>query len=359
MAVFLEEKVSSKGKTYIPLFFFMFTIVMCIVAGYAFVEQTDKSFTNTSTAMGVQIHQMLCGGNAEFAAKKVREKIQDLENKISYDIGESDVEKINNGAGEKWIKASPETINALDKFINISKKSRGTIDPTVLPLISIWGFDCGVPKYPEQDLIEKTLKDVDYRDIKINRDVGRVKIENKNGAITLKQIEKGIACSAATDIYKELNVDYGVISVGGTVGVYGKKPDNSLWKVSIRDPFIWDKEDSRVAHIKVKDGYVATFGLKCDKININGVLKNKILNIKTEKPIENNIASVSILHSDAIVASALSQICYILDKKDSLDILNYYGAEAVFVYENKEIYITPKLKENFNILDNSYTLQMK
>ncbi len=347
---------SSKRATYIPLFFLIFVIVVCIVGWYAFVEQRDKSFTNTSMGMDVQVHQMLCGNDAEFAAGKVREKIQELENKISYDIAESDIERINSGSGEKWIKASEDTISALNKFIDISKKSKGVIDPTALPLISLWGFDNTTVRYPERDAIEKALANVDYRYIKINNSVGRVKIKNKGGAITLKQIEKGIACNAALDIYKKLKIDYGVISIGSVVGVYGQKPNDSLWKVSIKDPFVWDKADSRVAHIKVRDGYVATFGLKSDKINIDGAQKNKLLDIRFGEPVKNDIALVSVLHTDAIIASALSQVCCVLGKDESFEVLNYYGAEAILVYEDRKIYVTPKIRENFFITDETYTL---
>ena len=238
--------------------------------------------------------------------------------KISYDIAESDIERINSGAGEKWVRVSDETIDALDKIISVSKKSKGTLDPTVLPLVSLWGLDCNTVKYPQKALIEKTLANVDYRDIKLNYEVKRVKIGNKNGAITLKQIEKGVACNKAIEIYKNMKVDYGVVSIGGTVGVYGEKPDSSLWKIAVKAPFALDKEDSRIAHIKIKEGYVATFGLKEDKINMNGAFKNKILDLRNGYPVENDIELVSVLHPDAIVASALAQICCVLNKEESL-----------------------------------------
>ena len=151
-----------------------------------------------------------------------------------------------------------------------------------------------------------------------------------------------------------MKVDYGVVSIGGTVGVYGEKPDSSLWKIAVKAPFALDKEDSRIAHIKIKEGYVATFGLKEDKINMNGAFKNKILDLRNGYPVENDIELVSVLHPDAIVASALAQICCVLNKEESLEILNYYGAEAIFVYNDKNIYITPKIRENCSIIDSSY-----
>ena len=355
----MEEEIKQKGKAYVPLFFLMVFIVICIVIGYILLEQKDKSFTSTSMGMGVQVHQMICGSDAQEAVRKVKEKIEELENKISYDISESDIDRINSGAGEKWIKTSRETLDALDKFMSISKKSKMTLDPTVLPLVSIWGFDLNMVKNPDQEAITSAIENIDYREIKINYDVGRVKINNKNSSITLKQIEKGIACSAAIEIYKGLRIDYGVVSVGGTVGVFGEKPDNSLWKISVMDPFVWEKEDTRVAHLKIEDGYVSTFGLSLDKVNINGTQKNKILDIRTGYPPENDIALVSVIHSDAVVANALSQVCCILNKEESIEILNYYGAEAVFVYEDKSIYVTPNLKERFSIIDNSYILKQE
>lgn len=320
------------------------------------LEHKDKTFTYTSSAMGVQIHQILYGSDAEKASKEVREKIEKLEDILSYDIEGSDIDRINGGAGEKWVKTSKETIQLLDKFISISKRSKRTVDPTSLPLISVWGFDGTVAKYPSKNEIDFALENIDYRDIKINYDVDRIKIGKKGEAITLKHVERGAACSAAIDIYKNMKVDYGVVAVGGVVGVYGVKPDNSAWKISVKDPFLYNSEDVRIAALRIKSGYVATFGGKEDKININGSQRNRILNIKTGMPLENDVALVSILHPDAIVANTLSQICCILDRNESREILNYYGAEAVFVYNDKKIYITPKIRGDFSIIAPEYSM---
>lgn len=335
----------------------MVGVIVAVITVYMVIEHKDKSFTNTSLIMGLQVHQMVYGNDSELAVSRAREKLEEIEDKLSFDIDGSDIDKINGGAGEKWVKSSSETINSLDKFISISKNSHGIIDPTILPLVLSWGFNTSNAKFPDQDEIASNVNKINYRDIKINHEVNRVKIDNQSSAITLKQIEKGVACSEAIEIYKNLRVDYGIISVGGVVGVYGTKPDSSLWKISVRDPFVWEREDTKIAAIKVKKGFVASFGVRDDKININGLDRNKVLSTKTGYPIENDIALVSVLHDDAVVAEALSHICCNLGWDNSLQILNYYGAEAIFVYNDRSICVTPKIKENFNIIDSSYMLK--
>lgn len=355
--MFLEGKIKPGAKSYIPLFLLMVLVIISVIAGYVAIENRDKSFTNTSLIMGLQVHQTLYGNDSELAVGKVREKLEEIEDKLSYDIDGSDIDRINRGSGEKWVKSSSETIMLLDKFIRISKKSYGLIDPTVLPLVLLWGFDSLNTNYPSQDEISSALNKINYKDIKINYDVSRVKVDNPGMAVTLKQIEKGSACGEAINIYKNLRIDYGIISIGGVVGVYGSKPDKSLWKISVRDPFVWEREDTKIASVKINDGFVASFGVRDDKINVNGVDLKRLLSTRSGYPIENDIALVSVLHGDPIVAEALSHICCILGWEDSISILNYYGAEAVFVYNDKKITVTPNIKGNFTIIDPSYTIK--
>lgn len=352
----MEKDVRKSIKIYIPLFILLIIVIIAVIIFYITVEHKDKSFTNTFSSMGVQIHQMIYGNDAEVASGKVRERIQYIEDKFSYDIDDSDIDRVNRGAGEKWVKCDSKTLDSVSKLLNISRKSYGVIDPTILPLVYLWGIDKGAIRTPNQDEIDDALSRVDYRDIKINYEVGRVKLDNSNASMTLKQIEKGAACSTAVDVYKDFKVDYGVVSVGGVVGVYGKKPDNSLWKISVRDPFIYSSQDIRIAVIKIQEGYVASFGVRDDKISIDGMQCNKILNVKTGYPVVSNIALVSVVHPDAIIASALSQICCVLDREESFDILNYYGGEAIFVYNDKSIYVTPNIRNNFVIIDPEYSL---
>ena len=342
-------------KKYLPLFFVLAMLIVVIILIYVSLDQKNKCFTNTAKIFETQVSQTLCGDDAEKAAALAKEKISNLEDKISYKIEGSDIERLNNAAGDQWVELSEETIEILGKLIGVSKISSGVIDPTVLPLMLLWNFNGEQVYNPAADEIKNLLPYVDYNNIKINHGVNRVKIENKMTQITFDAVKKGAACKAAIDVYKDSKIDYGIVCVGETVGLYGSKHDGSPWKISIKNPF--NDQDKNIAAIKVKDGFVSTFGAKEDKIKVDGKIYNKVLNAKTGYPAENGMVCVTVLHSDPIIADALAQLCCILGKDESQDILSHYSAEAVFVDKEKNIYGTKNIELNITVMDETYMLK--
>lgn len=343
-------------KIYLPLFALLIIVIVSAIVVYIRIEQKGKLFTGTSSMMGVQVRQTLYGDDAEQASERARERVQYLEDRISHNIDGSDIERVNSGAGEKWVRSSPETIETMDKLLNVSRMSRGILDPTVLPIMMLWGFDGSAGYIPGKSEIDRLLLNVDYRDIRFNRDVGRIKLDNRAAALTLKQVEKGAACREAISVYKDLKIKYGVVSIGGAVGVYGEKPDKAPWKISVRDPFRGNGEETGIAAVRIYKGYAVTFGGRDDKIDVGGVQCNKEIDVRTGKPVDNAVVSVTVLHPDAVIASALAHVCSIMDRFDSFEMLNYYGAEAIFIYNNKDIYATPNIRDGFTIINSDYKL---
>lgn len=353
----MRKRLNGKNFAGLSLLLLLVIIVISVILLYGNFGHEDKIFSNTFSSMGVRVHQTVDGLDSETAAQASQEKIRYIEDKLSFDIDGSDVDRINSGAGEKWVKCSPETLNSLAKVIDISKKSFGTIDPTVLPLTFLWKFDQKISRLPDKSAISSALPHIDYRNVKVNHDVGRVKLSDQDALISLSQVEKAVACSSAIDVYKNFKIDCAVISVGNIVGVYGVKSDNSAWNISVKDPFISRTDDAKIAVLKIKNGYVASFGAKDDKIIINGEHYNKIIDTKTGYIVKNGVALVSVLHPDAVIASALSYVCSILGHEKSAKILNYYGADAIFVYNDKSIHITPSVKNNLEVTDVSYKIE--
>lgn len=343
-------------KIYIIMFVMLLTLILFVIAIYLSMDQNNKNFIGTTSAMGTKIHQNIYGDNAEEVFKIAKESVDRLEDCISHEIDGSDIDRINMGSGSKWVKSDENIISILERTIDVSSKSRNTFDPSVLPLMSLWGMDSELIKKPSSLEISNKLDNIGYKNIKINREANRIKLENGKSLITLNQIQTGAACESIIDIYKKHQIKYGVASVGGTVGVWGNKPDQTHWKLSIKSPFAPMNDNSGIAVLKINKGYMVTYGTVEDKIDMDGQKINNLLDIRTGYPVKNNISSVVIVHSDAVIANALSKICCVLGRDESEEILNYYGAEAIFIYNDKTIYVMPNIRQYFSIVNSEYIL---
>ena len=79
-------------------------------------------------------------------------------------------------------------------------------------------------------------------------------------AIDLVGIGKGAACDSAVQMYQESGAEAGIVAVGGSIGLYGEKPDGSLWRLGVRDPNSGDDRAEAMGLLDLASGFVSTSG---------------------------------------------------------------------------------------------------
>ena len=84
-----------KDKKLVLLLSAVFFVILAVLAGI-FIKSNQKpqSFECTNYAMGTYVQQTVYGKNAQQAAKAAAQKIGELENLISWRLGDSDISKL-------------------------------------------------------------------------------------------------------------------------------------------------------------------------------------------------------------------------------------------------------------------------
>ena len=232
----------------------------------------------------------------------------------------------------------------------------GYYDLTILPISNLWDFGGDNQKVPSIKEIENNLPLVGYKNLKINEDVKRAKLLEKGSGIDLGAVGKGTACDVAIESYKNNGADYGLIAVGGSIGVYGTKPNKTPWNIAIRNPFKGLESTDSIAIIKIRDGFLSTSGSYEKCFEENGTTYHHILNPKTGYPVETDLVAVTVLHSNGTMSDLLSTACFVLGKESSIPILEHYGAQAIFIDKNKNIYATDKILNNITVVNEEYKI---
>ncbi len=351
---------NNKKKSFITVYVSLFSALVCviiiIILTYATFEKKDIYFESSGQAMNTLVLQTVYGNKAESISSNALKNINDLEALISLGNESSDIYKLNSNAGIQWVDMNPKTIELLSYSIEMAKKTSGTFDPSILSLIKAWNLYSDIPTVPSSKAIYYALEHVGYENIKINYDVNRAKIEDSECGIDLSPMYNGSACSIAIETYKHRNAPCGIITVGNSVGVFGTKPNKTDWRIAIKDPFVKSDQSASIAVLKVKSGFVSTKAIFDQKFKSGKKIYNKVINANTGSPVETDLVSVSVWHPNGMLSDLLAHTCFLLGKNKSRDLLNQYGAEAIFIDLNKTIIATDTLKDNLIILDDSYTL---
>lgn len=320
------------------------------------VKKTDNS-DSVPVIMGSVVTVQLYGGDEKLKSDVIDE-IKRVDSVISKNNIDSELYKINQNSG-KENKISEELLSYIWDTTEIYSLSENKLSVTSGALTQLWGIDTEEFNLPEKSEIDKAIPLCYDSNINVrSSDNGlNTTIFVKEGQLfNLGSVGKGIACDKAVEILsKSSDCEGAVISVGGSVAVYGTHNGRSGWNVGIRDPY--GKASDIFATLTLANCYISTSGNYEKKFEIDGKMYHHILDLTTGYPAENDLSAVTVVAKSGLESDALSTLCYALGEERSRELLEFYEAKAVFIYSDKTVSVTDGLLESLEITNSEYTLK--
>ena len=317
-------------------------------------ENDIQTYTNTDFAMDTVVSETLYTTGDDINSK-LTSVLTDVEtNLLSWTNESSQIYKVNADSG-KDKEISDELSGYLERLLKIAKDSDGAFDPTIGKLIRLWDIGGENQKIPEEAEIKNVLKDSGYQKVSLDGTTIRM---DEGCSLDLGAAGKGIGCDVVSDFLKtQEDVSGMILNLGGSsVMAYGEKPDGSDWKVAVTDPR--DVEGDYLGAITLEGGeFLSTSGDYEKYFMEDGKRYHHILDPKTGYPVWNGLDSVTVVCDSGLLADGLSTACFVLGMDDALELLEKYNAEAVFVDEDKNVYLTSGMKDRFELMKNTYTVK--
>lgn len=310
---------------------------VCIAAAFWILSDGgpfSKTFTSTGYVMGSYMQQTIYSRNGEAAAAEALTRAAETEALISWRVEGSDIQKLNAAAGTSAVSADSRTLSILNSALDVATRSDGAFDPTILPVSSLWNFDGDSPTLPAAEQISKFLPHVAYTELILTE--GTAFLQETGSAVDLGAAGKGAACDDALAVYAEYGVTGAVVAVGGSIGLYGQKPDHTPWTIAVRDPA---KEDlsASLGTIETDAVCISTSGSYEKTFTQDGVSYHHLLDPKTGYPAQSGLVSVTVLHKSGLLADMLSTACFVLGTEKGSALLEEYGACGIFVDQNQGV----------------------
>ena len=314
--------------------------------------QPETDLTETSQevfAMDTYMTVTAYGARSSEAVSEAVSEIERLDDLWSVGKEDSEIAKIN---AEGSLKISPETEDLIQESLSLYEETAGAFDITIYPLMEEWGFTTQEYKVPSQERIQELLEKVDAGTLEYDSASGNLILPD-GVQIDLGGIAKGYTSAHIMDIFEKYDIVSGLVSLGGNVQTYHRKPDGSLWRVGIENP------DSTAGQLSTSD-YVGVLELE-DKAAItsggyerffeeNGKLYHHILDPSTGYPADQGLISVTIVSEDGCKADGLSTALFVMGLDKSLEYWRNHQEDfdAIFVDKEGKIIVTSGLKETFS-----------
>jgi len=271
----------------------------------------------------------------------------------------SGVVAINEKAGIEPVKVRADLLDVLEQALRYAELSDGAFDPTVGPLVQLWGIGTDLQCIPTDEEIAAALKLVNWRDVVIDRKAETAFLRRQGMALDLGAIAKGYAGDEALRIAREAKVKRAVFDLGGNIvtlgwriqGKKGKEPQS--WRIGIQNPL--SERGIYMGVLPVHDTSVVTSGVYERFFESGGKRYHHILSTANGYPVDNGLLSVTIVTESSTAADALSTTVFALGFERGKALVDSMpNTEAIFIFDDRGVVITNGLIEIFKITDGNF-----
>lgn len=297
----------------------LWIVIFCaLIAGIHYFEKPEETLCQSATVFPIMSTQASLNftdaseDEIENAFRLARAEMEKVVSICNYFDPNSELSRLNSSAAEKPFVCSPALWEILLETRKFHRLSNGAFDPTIRPLMKVWGFHRNRRTLPSKAEIAEAKK-ISGFDKVLFLDADRsVYFKTPGVSIDLGGIAKGWAVDKAADaVLKNTSVRIGIIDLGGNMRCLPEPPPGKeRYTIAVRDP---KKPDSICAMVGVLNECVATSGSYERYVTINGRQYTHIIDPKTGRPVE-GVLSATVITSRGVDSDALSTSLFVNGK---------------------------------------------
>lgn len=244
----------------------------------------------------------------EAAVEEAFEEVRRLDRMLSNYRPDSEWSHVNRWGAERPVRVSGELFELLRACQEYSRRSEGTFDITVGPLMKVWGFYKGSGHLPHRAEVREALARVGYQNVVLEPVARTVRFARAGVEMDPGGIGKGYAVDRMLAALKEAGIRRALISAGGSsIYALGAPPEEAGWKVKIRDPL---DESKSVAEATLRDESMSTSGNYEKFFRAEGQIYSHIMDPRTGYPAP-GMFSVSVIAPRTLDSEAWTKPMFI------------------------------------------------
>ena len=249
---------------------------------------------------------------AERALERAFQAIALVDRQMSIHRADSQLARVNRAAGIAPVPVDEAVLEVVSRARARAERSQGVYDPTVLPLMRLYGFyGAGQNRYPDDREIATALERVGWRHVAMDRAAGTLALTRRGAGLDLGSIGKGWAVDQAVAALRAEGITSGLVDVGRNV--YGLGTPQGFagsaagWPVGVVHP-----ATGAVEHVfTLRDQAVATSGNAEQHHRQGGVMVGHLMDARHGRPASGPL-SATVLARTGTDADGVSTVAFLL-----------------------------------------------
>jgi thiamine biosynthesis lipoprotein len=235
--------------------------------------------------------------------------VRTVDTQMSVHRADSQLSRVNAEAGRAMTQVDVALLDVVSMACAASVRSGGIYDPTVLPLMRLYGFyGSGVTAPPRARDVDAVLARMGAGEVELDRATQRLALRREHAGLDLGSIGKGWAVDRAVDAIRARGVRSGLVDLGGNVyGLGSPDEDAPGWSVGVFHPVTGQLSKVFVLH----DTAVATSG-NTEQSHLLGQLRiGHLFDAKSGLPANGHL-SASVVTRTAVESDICSTVSFLL-----------------------------------------------
>ena len=212
---------------------------------------------------------------------------------------QSVLSRFNRAPVHKWVKVDSEFLNLVKTSLEIQIETGGAFDITLGDLVNAWGFGPGGGNSISRRSFRKKAQ---HSHSPLAFSPGSLK-KNRKFSLDMSAIAKGYAVDSVSDLLKKQGYQNYLVEIGGEIRASGTSGEQK-WRIGVEDPAFGLAQGKIKKVVALRDISMATSGDYRNFYIENKKKYSHTMNPGRNAPVENSMASVSVIHKQCSIADA-------------------------------------------------------
>lgn len=277
----------------------------------------------------------------------------EVNNQMSTYQPDSEISRFNQlKQADQAVEISQDFAKVVEEAIRLNRLTEGALDVTVGPLVNLWGFgpDKRLNKVPTPEQIAE-------RSAYVGIDKILLKAENKptltksepNLYLDLSSIAKGFGVDKLAEQLETIGVSNYLVEIGGELRGKGKNLQGLDWRIAIEQPTLAQGQAAQIT-VPLHNLAMATSGNYRNYFeDEQGNRLSHIIDPKQLRPVNHNLASITVLAPNTMTADGLSTGLFVLGTEKALELAEREKL-AVFLIIKKDDTFETQMSSEFQRL---------
>jgi thiamine biosynthesis lipoprotein len=244
---------------------------------------------------------------------------------------DSEISRFNAEVPGDWTGVSPDTLTIIEEALRVGRLSAGAFDPTIGPLVDLWGFGPGSAerRIPQPARVDAALQRTGLEQVRIRRSQRAVAKGRAGLEIDLSGIAKGFGVDKLAERLEAQGVDHYLVEIGGELRALGQSPRHRPWWIGIERPLAGRRAVQRI--VGLDRGAIATSGNYRNFFDTDGGRYSHIIDPRSGEPVRHGLLSATVIAPTAMQADALSTALMVLGPDDGWALAEHEKLAALFI----------------------------